>query len=92
MTLIMEELEREARERKAQAEGKKRGEKKSSDPQKIAEENDPEERETRTKLAKTFDTNRQYVSDAKKIKEEDPEAHERIKNHYSTSGSTLPIT
>lgn len=39
-----------------------------------------EENEARTKLAKTFGTNRSYVSDAQRFKKEKPEVFEKIKN------------
>lgn len=39
-----------------------------------------EENEARTKLAKTFGTNRSYVSDAQRFKKEKPEVFEQIKN------------
>jgi N6-adenosine-specific RNA methylase IME4 len=49
-------------------------------PQLIAEVQTPREnKEVRTQLAQTFGTNRQYVSDAAKIKAENPEAFEAIK-------------
>lgn len=42
------------------------------------------EAETRTKLAKKFDTNPRYVSDAKKLREEEPEVFEKIKSGETT--------
>ncbi len=39
-----------------------------------------EENEARTKLAKTFGTNRSYVSDAQRFKKEKPEVFQQIKN------------
>ena len=49
-------------------------------PQKIAERNDPSERETRQKVAVVMGTNRQYISDSKKLKETAPEVHEAVKS------------
>lgn len=46
--------------------------------QKIAPINDPEQNKVRTQLAQTFGTNRQYVSDAAKIKENNPVAFNQI--------------
>jgi len=50
-------------------------------------ERDNKEKEaakSRTKIAETFGTNRQYISDAKRIKEQDPDSFERIKRGETT--------
>ena len=74
---IIEELEEEAEKRE------KAG--KEVDPsQKVEQGNDPNKQKTDNKLAESFDTNRQYVTDAKNIKEEDPDAHEKIKEGDET--------
>jgi hypothetical protein len=43
------------------------------------DESEREKTKVRTKLAETFRTNRQYISDAKRLRQENPEAFERIK-------------
>lgn len=48
-------------------------------PQLIAEPIKAQDNEVRTQLAKTFNTNRQYISDAARIKKENPKAFEQIK-------------
>jgi ParB-like chromosome segregation protein Spo0J len=48
-------------------------------PQTFAEVSDAEDRESRTKAAEMFGTNRQYVSDAKKIAAASPETAEKVK-------------
>lgn len=47
-------------------------------PQKIAEQTPKEQNEVRTQLAQTFGTNRQYVSDAARLKEQNPEAFKQV--------------
>lgn len=49
-------------------------------PQLIAEANTKEQNEVRVQLAKTFNTNKQYVSDAARLKRENPQAFEAIKS------------
>lgn len=49
-------------------------------PQLIAEQNAKEQNEVRVQLAKTFNTNKQYVSDAARLKRENPKAFEAIKS------------
>lgn len=60
-----------------EAEAKKRQGSRNDITQKFAE---CESGEARDKAAELFDTNRQYVSDAKKIKEEDPALFDKVKS------------
>jgi site-specific DNA-methyltransferase (adenine-specific) len=78
-------LKAEAKTRQIESGGDKKSEEfKESVPQLIAEPIKPEHREVRTQLAQTFGTNRQYVSDAAKIKAENPDAFEAIKAGVKT--------
>lgn len=74
---LVELLKAEAARRYAENVGRPTKEKES--PQLIAAILPREQREVRTQLAQTFGTNRQYVSDAAKIKAENPEAFKAIK-------------
>jgi len=72
LSVIAEQVERERRER--QAEAQKLSDKKLSDTPK------PEHAEkTATKAAELFNTNRTYVNQAAKVKSEAPEAFEKVK-------------
>lgn len=76
-------LEEEAKERKAQAKGKPRGEK-ASVTETIPEETSRAARETSTVLAKASGTNRKYLELAEQIFDEHPEYVEPVKQGEKT--------
>ena len=52
----------------------------NSVPELIPEQNTKEQNEVRAQLAQTFNTNPRYVSDAARLKRENPQAFEAIKS------------
>jgi hypothetical protein len=73
LAVIREQVEREKAKRVSQA-------RQSEVTQKIVEPAQPrQERETATKAAELFNTNRTYVNQAAKMKEKAPEVFEKVK-------------
>jgi hypothetical protein len=74
---LLAELERQAKERYAANVGRPSKEEKSS--QKIDAISDPNQNRSTAKAATVLGTNRQYVSDAKKLRQTSPDVHQQIK-------------
>jgi N6-adenosine-specific RNA methylase IME4 len=71
--------EAEAKKRQAAAGGDKKSDAAKSVSQKIEQPISENSRKASQQVAEQFNTNRQYVSDMKKLREEDPDAFESIK-------------
>ncbi len=65
-------------EQEAAAERRKR--KRKSDVQKVEQQTDLNENKVNQRIAEKFNTNRQYVADARKIADESPETLEKVNN------------
>lgn len=76
-------LKAKAKERQVKA-GEEFGKSAPKVVQKIAQPINSEQNKVRTQLAETFNTNRQYVSDAAQIKKDSPEEFEQIKSGKKT--------
>ena len=78
---IQLEKERIEKEKQAEKERVEREKQQKEMAQKVAPSGqEKSNKETRTKLATVFNTNRQYISDAKKIKAENPELSKKIES------------
>lgn len=92
---IIEAIEKDVEEnrRKAQAETLKESLSKKASSESLGEKIPPnykrdhkkhEQSKTRTKLAETFNTNPRYISDAKRLRKENPDAYEKVKSGKKT--------
>jgi len=82
---IEEQVEKERRAKQAETQAEtKRAVGELIPPQPNRDETKKEAAKARTKIAETFGTNSRYISDAKRLKEENPEAFEKIKAGEAT--------
>jgi len=77
--MIKEEVEKARREKISKAQAENNSKSKFQTGQKIAPSEPKEENKSRTKIAEMFNTNRQYISDAEKLKQEAPEIFNKVK-------------